>query len=532
MKAIIAKLSVLLLIISMFMMLGCDEEDTEIAIDQDPTQISTNTRILDVAEVFITSSIPVEGYALVGGLNDTGSAQCPVDIRSYLEQYILRKFKEPMDAGKFIESPKTAVVYVSGTIPALSDKNTPFDLKVSAIPGTQVKSLRGGILWGVDLKAKGKMGAASKTLANGEGALYMDRLDSEPEDELSAIVLGGAKAVDSYPVQLSLKKEDYKMTGKVRDRINERYGFGTAKATMAGQIHIIIPDEYVNQQGRFIALVKTTYITQSAQENQQRIQKHLNALIAGGDTLEASVSLEAIGTEARKALEAELNKHGSDVNLVIASLLTKLGSDEGLAVLRSLMFDTSNSQRLETLKAINESARRSDIINICHRLLRDKDSDIKLEAYKMLAKMEDVMVDRINVGSRFYIDQIAGFNNKLIYVSRSGRPGISLIGAPIMLRQDSFLVTDDGTITINAIDSEKVSISKQIPNKAQLQIDSSHNLADIIRSLCEEPTLNKPDQTKVGLNVSYADVVVIIKQLVEKNAVVAEFKASDMPAMN
>lgn len=532
MKAIIARLSIFLVIVSMFVILGCDGEDQNIAISEKPTTIEVDTRILDVAEVFITSSIPVEGYALVGGLNDTGSAQCPAQVRSYLEQYILKKFKTPMDAGKFIDSPKTAVVYVSGTIPAFSNKNSYFDLKVRSLQGTQVKSLRGGILWGVDLKAKGKVMAASKVLARGDGALYIDKLNGEPEDELTALVLGGAQALDVYPIQLSLKKADYKMTGKVRDKINERFGFGTAKATMAGQIQITVPDEYINQQGRFIALIKTTYISQSTETNKRRIQQHLNSLIAGGDTFEASVSLEAIGTEAEKALEAELNKHDDKVNLVIASLLTKLGSDDGLMALRLMAFDTSNPQRLETLKRIGESARRNDIINICHRLLRDSDSDIKLEAYKMLARMDDVMINRINVGSKFYIDQIAGFNDKLIYVSRGGKPGIALIGAPIMLREDSFLVTDDGEITINAIDSEKVSITSQVPNMGLKKIASSHNLADIIRSLCEDTTLTKPDQNKVGLNVSYENIVVILKQLVEKKAVIAEFKTSDMPTVN
>ena len=60
----------------------------------------------------------------MGGLNKTGSTECPPEIREYLEQYILKQLEEKTDVGKFIDSRNTAVVRVRGLMPAAAVKTT------------------------------------------------------------------------------------------------------------------------------------------------------------------------------------------------------------------------------------------------------------------------------------------------------------------------------------------------------------------------------------------------------------------------
>ena len=72
-----------------------------------------------LAEVFTAESMPVEGYALVGGLNGTGSAECPAQIRAYLTRYIMTRLPEYKGGvGKLIGRRDTAVVRLEGTVPA------------------------------------------------------------------------------------------------------------------------------------------------------------------------------------------------------------------------------------------------------------------------------------------------------------------------------------------------------------------------------------------------------------------------------
>ena len=105
-----------------------------------------------LVEIFATEAIPVKGYALVGGLNGTGSSECPPQIRTYLEKYILQHVSgTKVNIDEFIKSPDTAVTSVDGIIPPAASKNERFDIRVSALGGTQTTSLAGGWLYGADL---------------------------------------------------------------------------------------------------------------------------------------------------------------------------------------------------------------------------------------------------------------------------------------------------------------------------------------------------------------------------------------------
>ncbi|MHC4488160.1 MAG: hypothetical protein ACYSW7_03135 [Planctomycetota bacterium] len=87
----------------------------------------------------------------------------------------------------------------------------------------------------------------------------------------------------------------------------------------------------------------------------------------------------------------------------------------------------------------------------------------------------------------------------------------------------------DGNITINAPAGQKyVSIMRKVPTRpgAIAQLTSSFELADIIRTLCEEP---RTEQGRGGLGVSYAEMMAILKQMYDKGAVKAEFRAGPLP---
>ena len=80
--------------------------------------IGSDTTIDSIAEVFAFDYVPVEGYALIGGLNHTGSRQCPLRIREYLEKYIKSQLSNEKNISKYMTSDTTAVVAVEGMMPA------------------------------------------------------------------------------------------------------------------------------------------------------------------------------------------------------------------------------------------------------------------------------------------------------------------------------------------------------------------------------------------------------------------------------
>ena len=60
---------------------------------------------------------------------------------------------------------------------------------------------------------------------------------------------------------------------------------------------------------------------------------------------------------------------------------------------------------------------------------------------------------------------------------------------------------------------------------------SSFELSDIIRTLCDDP-VSEDDDDPGGLGVFYADVIALLKQMCEKNALDAEFYAGSMPKID
>ena len=484
--------------------------------------------------MFSPESIPVGGYGLIGGLRGTGSAECPPQIRAYLEQYILKQSPE-LDVGKFISSRNTAVVLVQGIMPIAVSKNQYFDVKVAALPGTQTTSLEGGWLYGAELRAAGRFGMTIRALAAVEGPVFIDTLSPSETDKKTGYILAGGTVLDEYKINLALRQPDYRIASVIRNKLNERFGRDIAKAVSPGQIELKVPAEYKEQKQRFISIVKATYLAATPEITKERIRNFVRKLAVSQDKYASEIALETIGNESLGKLSVLLNSSKEQVRLQAARCMLNLGSDQGLDTLRRIAADKNSSYRVEALEAITTAASRNDAAAISRRLLRDSDFDIRLAAYEQLRKLDDFAVTQRLIGRNFYLEQITQTGHKGIFVSRSGQPRIVLFGAPIYCRDNVFVQSANGNITINAPAGRKyVSIIRRHPrrpNVPPIQLKSSFELGDIIRTLCEEPP-KKEGKGRGGLNVSYAEAIAILKQMCDKGAVQAEFRAGPLPKID
>jgi uncharacterized protein YjeT (DUF2065 family) len=99
----------------------------------------------------------VRGYGLVVGLEGTGSRLMPAEVRAQMIREMSRRGigSHAYGAGELspeamLNSEDTAVVVVEGVIPAGAPKDTAFDVRVVAIPGSGTTSLEGGRLYTTD----------------------------------------------------------------------------------------------------------------------------------------------------------------------------------------------------------------------------------------------------------------------------------------------------------------------------------------------------------------------------------------------
>ena len=495
-----------------------------------------------LTEVFASDPIPVRGYALVGGLNGTGSSECPESIRAYLEKYILQHFAgQKVNVNELISSPDTAVVIVDGIIPPAAVKGQRFDVRVAALPSTQTTSLVGGWLYGCDLYEARQLGISIKSLASAEGPVYIDSLDagavtgpastSYAEASRTGFCLGGGSVLNEYKLNLALRRPDYRIASQIRNRINERFGYETARALAPGSVELRVPPRYAAAKGRFLQLVRVTYLTETPELVEKRILNHVRKLASEPNKNADEFALEAIGNAAVPKLSALLNSSDLDVRFRAARCMSNLGDKRASEILWSIATDKKSAYRIGAIDAIVNFSSGQDATSLLGILLQDDDFNVRLAAYENFVRLNEGAISRKLIAGSFYLDQITAPGKPAIFVSRRGAARVVLFGAPIYCRSNLFVESPDGTITINAAPGEQVAtIIRRHPRRPEtiVHLKSSLDLADIIQTLCSEPVA-QPGEGGPGLGVSYSTLVGIIKQMVDSGAIEAQFHAGPVP---
>ena len=485
-----------------------------------------------LVEVFASDAIVVRGYALVGGLNGTGSSECPPQIREYLKKYILQHLSgTKVDIDELISSPDTSVVMVEGVIPPAATKNQRFDVRISALPGAQTTSLEGGRLFGADLYEARQLGISVNSLASAEGPVYVDLISSEKPDPRSGFVLGGGSVLADYKINLTLRKPDFRIASQLRNRINERFEYDTAWALSPANIELRVPVKYTNAKAKFVRLVRATYLAETPELTEKRIIAHIQNLAGSQNKYASEIALEAIGNAALPKLAALLNSSDAEVRFRAARCMLNLGDPQGRESLFKTAADKSSPYRIDAIEAIVGSSATEAAASLLRGMLRDEDFQVRLTAYQELVRLNDVSISRKLIANSFYLDQITTAGKPAIFVSRSGQPRVGLCVSPIYCRSDVFIETPDGSITINAPAGQQVvTIIRKHPRQPEtiIRLNSSLDLADIIQTLCKVPDA-QPGSGGPGLGVPYSVLAGLLKQMVDSGAVEAEFHAGPLP---
>jgi hypothetical protein len=515
---------------------GCGETQVEQPVLEADAPAAPGTPIGRLAEVFAFEPVAVEGYGLVGGLAGTGSAQCAENVRSYLRQYILQELPDKKtNVDRLIESRNTAVVVLRGTVPAMAPRGHRFDVEVSPLEGTQTTSLANGWLYGAELRPAGAFGFGSRVIAHAGGPVFVDYILNEgrPFNPNRAFLLAGGIVLDEYKANLALLLPNYRIASDIRNRLNERFGPGTANAVSAGMVELKVPAKYKRQKHRFMSLVKATRLGRSAAEVDRDIDVLVGRLAALEDPEAAEVAIEASGNKSLGRLEALLNSPSGQVRLRAARCILNLDGDRALEALRNIALDAGSPLRIEALETIASSGDRKAASFLARRLLRDDDLSVRLAAYETLRTLEDISINRSRIARSFDLEQIVQTPHKLVFAARSGRPRIAIFGSPISCRDNIFIQSDDGMITINAPEGQgHISIIRYFPGRPEMgpvTLKSSFALDDVIRTLCEEVDVKDGPPRNPGVEVSYAQAIALLKKMCDRNAVEAAFHSGPLP---
>jgi flagellar basal body P-ring protein FlgI len=519
------RLLILAITLAVLTVSGCSDSNKPKA----APKIAQTGLIGDYAEVVGFAPVPVEGYCLAANLPGTGSSECPPLIRTYLRQYILSQLppNSTVSADGLINSLDTAVVKIEGVIPAGAYKGESFDLKVTALPGTQTTSLAGGRLYTAELT----LPVSSKKIATGEGPLYLDPADSN--NKLSTFVLGGGRNLEDYSFTLSLRNPDYMIANAIRNKINERFEDGTALADSESVITVKFPAAYKTRKMQFMSLIKAIHIGETKEQESARVDGLIKMLSEPDKADDAENALLAIGRPCQDRVVPVLGSPDAGTRFHAARCLMQMGNDAGFNALTSAATDKSGAHRVEAIQAIAEYGPKIDARLILKRLIEDPDFKVRLAAYEALRGIGDpIITPKAIARGDFEIDQVKSPGDHIIYVYRSMHPRIVIFGSPLYTVDDVYAELPDGSIIVNSNGKNKpLSVIRKNPRRGNIMgpIKTTSNVAELIRVLCDDLPAGTDSKGAFGLGASYSDAVALLQTMCQKGMIKADFHLGPLP---
>ncbi len=484
--------------------------------------------------------INVSGYSLVWGLKGTGSAECPPDIRNVLlkhiqvlkasgKRYLSGRYAR-MTAEQLINSMDTAVVRVSGTVPAGAPKGTVFDVKVSIPFATQTTSLEGGMLLPADMR-RVTSGIPGNKVAIAGGPVYIDPLPVYTEGEVKradprfGVVLGGGHSEYPRQIKLVLFEPDSRSAQVIVERINSRFpvnnGIKVAVARDRECIFINIPGKWVREYNHFIKIILKLYLNNTAIYQEQKLQE-LGELAKdpNADFEDITLAWEAIGKGAMSYLEGLCEDVSTPKAYYAAKTILNMGDLSVIKELSNIARSESHPCRLMAAVALGDVVDDPMASWTLAGLLDNFDDNMRLIAYDSLRRGNHVYVDSQKTASGFYVDTVKSSSSNMICAWAALEPRMVIFGRGLRVSDNLFYENDAAGIVINSNTGNSIiTITRQLPESSKfVKISCLSNVEALIK------VLGAPLKEEVGAGLSFGQTIGVIYDLCNRGFIDAKFK--------
>ncbi len=223
-------------------------------------------RIKDIAELKGVRDNQLIGYGLITGLAGTGDdLQKVLFTRQALYNMLVRQgiTVNPDEFDK-IKVKNVAAVMVTAVLPPFAKPGSTIDVQVSSIG--DAKSLAGGNLLMTPLKGPdGKVYAVSQgPLTIGAFSFGGKAAKAQKNHPTVGRISGGALIERTPPgtfakngvLAYTLRSSDFTTASNMSNKINEKYGAGTAFPIDSATVKIVIPEEFINNKVQFVASIE------------------------------------------------------------------------------------------------------------------------------------------------------------------------------------------------------------------------------------------------------------------------------------
>ncbi len=487
--------------------------------------------------------VVVRGYGLVVGLAGTGGRLMPAEVRAVMIQELARRgignpatSPEGWTPESVLNSADTAVVIVEGVVPPAATKDTKFDLRVTALPGSDVTSLEGGRLYTTDLRP-GPLLIGSKQaqiIAEGKGNIFINPFvdpkatRGDAVNRLVGRVLDGGKVGKDLPLKLVLATSSHTRSRTIQSSINsifpreQRQKSDTARGENADSIELCIPPSYHGKSEEFIQLVRHVPLDISATEvTALAVRK---ALIANpGSANDAMWRFRALGKRVLPVIQDLYTYTEEDPRM--AALEAGAALDDALAAapLVEMAKAGTVSNRVRAIGLLSKMGFNPDIDVGLRPLLDDAEPDVRLATYDCLSKRKDRTVRLLDIDGRFDVALVPS-KLPMIYVAQSGRPTIAIFGDETAVERplthsawgNRFMVKGD-----SGDDQIQVYYRATAEARPEIQLVDPR-LSEFVPFLGHKITVEKPIP---GLGLTYGETIGAVHGLWRAGYIKADFKA-------
>ena len=487
--------------------------------------------VSSVAHPYGMSFVKVESVALVTGLAGTGEDPAPSPQRAALLAELNRR--EIANPNEVISSPNTALVLVRGYLRPGIQAGDRFDIEVRTPSRSDTTSLRGGWLMETQLSEVAVLGGAVRNghdIAVCQGAILVDPsadVEKNPALMVQGRVLNGAVATKSRQLGLILdhSHQSIRVSQMTAKAVSERFHTyidgrrrGVATPKTDEYIELIIHPRYKDNVSRYMRVVRSIAIRETAQQRLDRLKLLGDQLLDPVTTETAALRLEAIGGEdAIAILKKGAQASDSEVRFYAAEALAYLDVTEAVESLARAAAEEP-AYRVSAFSALGamEDGASSEALA---KLLSVKSAETRYGAFRALStmKVKDPLVHGENLNGKFKYHRLDVSGPAMVHVTNSHRPEIVLFGLNHELKLP--VVLDAGPrILVNGLKGDKITVSSFGPNKPTEQRIVSPNVDEVIRAV-------------IDLGGDYPDVVQMLRKAKETGALQSRYCENALPEM-
>jgi hypothetical protein len=498
----------------------------------------------DLTTVGNVVAIPVGGVGLVEGLEGTGGDSSPHTYRTMLLDRLRKEGVE--NPRHLLASPNTALVIISGVIPAGARKGDKIDLQVKLPQGSRATSLRGGYLRPCKLYnysttrnlSSSYAGPSSlllgHPLVHGQGPILVGL---GAGDEAARLKVGriwaGGRCQTDHPFSLLLNPDQQyaRVASHLANRINETFQ-GSFRAAPEDSLALAsnnlaiglrVPAAYRYNLPRYLRVVRFIPLARQAHRARARddegllyIQKLRQDLLDPGRCVVAALRLEALGETSKPTLKEGLHSEHAIVRFVSAEALAYLGSPSCADELARAVaaYPEFRTFGLTALASLDEAICQNKLLELLSTVTQD---DARYGAFRALRALNErhPVVRGEYLNDSFWLHEVAPNTPPLVHISTSRRAEIVLFGPTPHLVPPFSCMAGEFAVTATE-DDNQCFVSRFYRNGGPVRKTCSLRLDEILRTMAD-------------LGGTYPEVVALLEQAHNCRCLTARVAVNALP---